>query len=346
MTRAIGERAELIARGRKIGDHVGVVDRQVLRRLEDRRRLRRYEVVDPVAGDVGVHVERGLVEPVETAGGDDLQEARELDRVARIERLRVERVVAVGIRRGDARREGSGELVHEIDRPEIGRGKGAVDLGAGAVRKQPGIADVDASLPPELCSETDRVEQRPGKGLVDEIGVVEGVVAIGLVVVGRAVEGESDRIDRASQRAVAGIDVLIELLVVGKVRAVFHRQPVSEIVVDEPHQGVHIGLRQIQIRAAVERGQVAVRGERRGRVETGRSRHARRQRGIATIGRALVMEIFVAQSDLGAVVRPERHGRIDAPALEPAELPEGVAFLVHAVEAHGDVLVDGWPASG
>jgi hypothetical protein len=41
------------------------------------------------------------------------------------------------------------------------------------------------------------VEQRTGEGLVDEIGVVEGVVAIGLVVVGRAVEGESDRIDRA-----------------------------------------------------------------------------------------------------------------------------------------------------
>ena len=184
--------------------------------------------------------------------------------------------------------------------------------------KHSGVADVDAGLPAELCSESDRVEERPGKGLVDEIGLVEDVVAVGLVVVGRAVEGQSVRIDRAGERAVAGIDVLIELLVVGIVRAVFHRQPVAEIVVDEPHQCVHVGHRHIQIRAAVERGQVAVRGERRGRVELVDPVTLVACEGLPRSAVRVVVEILVAESDLGAVVRPVRQGRIDAPALEPA----------------------------
>jgi hypothetical protein len=53
------------------------------------------------------------------------------------------------------------------------------------------------------------------------------------------------------------------------------------------------------------------------------------------------VEKFIAQPDLGEVVGLERYRRIDAVTLEPAELAERVAFLVHAIEAHGDVPVDG-----
>src|SRR5262245_38884515 len=53
------------------------------------------------------------------------------------------------------------------------------------------------------------------------------------------------------------------------------------------------------------------------------------------------MEVFVAEPDLGGVVDFYRYGRIDAPALEPAEIPKRVAFLVHGIEARGGDLVDG-----
>ena len=48
---------------------------------------------------------------------------------------------------------------------------------------------------------------------------------------------------------------------------------------------------------------------------------------------------FVTQLDLGVVVRFQRYGRVDAVALEMAVVTEGVAVLVHRVEAYRDVLV-------
>ena len=53
------------------------------------------------------------------------------------------------------------------------------------------------------------------------------------------------------------------------------------------------------------------------------------------------MEIFVAESDLGGVVDLHRHRRIDAVALERAELSKRLAALVHGIETRGDGLVDG-----
>jgi hypothetical protein len=87
-----------------------------------------------------------------------LQPARDLDRVARIGRLQVELVLAVGIGRGDPGREKSGVLVQEIDGPEIGRGERTVRLRVGSIRKYSGVADVDAGLPAEFRSEADRVK--------------------------------------------------------------------------------------------------------------------------------------------------------------------------------------------
>src|SRR6201981_2998031 len=53
------------------------------------------------------------------------------------------------------------------------------------------------------------------------------------------------------------------------------------------------------------------------------------------------MKVFVAESDLGGVVDLHRRRRIDAVALERAELPKRVAAFVHGIETRGDGLVDG-----
>src|SRR5262249_57546723 len=94
-----------------------------------------------------IEVQRRLVEAVDADRGDQLQPARELDRVARIGRLEVELVLAVGIGRGDAGGEKSGVLVQEIDRPEIGRRKRTVRLRVGPVGKYSGVLAVHAGLP-------------------------------------------------------------------------------------------------------------------------------------------------------------------------------------------------------
>ena len=109
----------------------------------------------------------------------------------------------------------AGEVVDESDRPEIGRRKRILNDGVGAVREYAGIADVDAGLTAEFGSESDRVEDRAGHGLVGEIGLVEDVVAVGRVLVGAEVDGGIGRIDRAGERTVGRIDVLVEFLVVG-----------------------------------------------------------------------------------------------------------------------------------
>src|SRR5262245_1129611 len=109
----------------------------------------------------------------------------------------MERVGAVGVGRADPGGKKAGELVNEVDLSEIGRRKCAVDRGGGPVRKHPGSAERNASLRAELRSEADRIKNRPRKHLVDEVGVVEDVVAVGRVVIGGAVEGEINGVDRA-----------------------------------------------------------------------------------------------------------------------------------------------------
>ena len=56
------------------------------------------------------------------------------------------------------------------------------------VREDAGVAVVDAGLPAELGAERQACGTSVRCGLVDEIGLVEEVVAVGLVIVGRAVE--------------------------------------------------------------------------------------------------------------------------------------------------------------
>ena len=140
----------------------------------------------------------------------------------------------------------------------------------------PVLRTIDAGLPAKLRSEADRVKQRPREAFVDEVGIVEDVLAIRHVIVGGAIERGIGRIDRARQRAVAGIDVLIEFLEVGEIRPVLRRQSVFEIVVDEGHRGLHRGPRNVEIGAAEERGQVAIGGKRKRRIEARRCMAARR----------------------------------------------------------------------
>ena len=102
----------------------------------------------------------------------------------------------------------------------------------GTVREYAGIADIDAGLTAEFGSEADRVEDRARRGLVGKIGLVEDVVAVGRVLIGAEVDGGIGRVDRAAERTVGRIDVLIEFLVVGGVSAVPDGQAVFEIMIE------------------------------------------------------------------------------------------------------------------
>ena len=111
-------------------------------------------------------------------------------------------------------------------------------------------------------------------------------------------------------------------------------------MVDDGHAGLNGGLRRVERRAAEERLEVPVRRKRRRRIEARRAA-GKALRGIAAVGRAVVVEIFVAQPDLGVVVGLQRDGRIEAVALQMVEVAECVAALVEDVQARGDVFVDG-----
>ena len=86
------------------------------------------------------------------------------------------------------------------------------------------------------------------------------------MVVCREIERRVVRIYGAGQRAVARIDVLIELLVVGEERAVLDGQSILEVVLDEAHDGMDVGVRDVQGGAAEERRDVAARRERGRRI--------------------------------------------------------------------------------
>jgi hypothetical protein len=73
-------------------------------------------------------------------------------------------------------------------------------------------------LQAELRAEADRMQDRPGRDFVDEVGLVERIVAVGRVLVRGTIESRTRGVDGSRQRAVAGIDVLVELLVVGEQR--------------------------------------------------------------------------------------------------------------------------------
>src|SRR5437588_12388263 len=66
-------------------------------------------------------------------------------------------------------------------------------------------------------------------------------------------------------------------------------------------------------------------------------------RGNPAIAGAMVVEIFVAERDLGAIVRAERDLRVDAVALDVHEFPIAVGILVHGVNSAGQVWADGLP---
>ncbi|MEI9924709.1 MAG: hypothetical protein WDN50_15315 [Bradyrhizobium sp.] len=95
----------------------------------------------------------------------------------------------LGIRRGHAVAiVHEGRMVNEIDRPEIGRRERVRRDGVGAVREDAGVAVVDTGLTAKLRAEANGMQRRPGIGLVDEIGLVEGVVAIGPVLIGAEID--------------------------------------------------------------------------------------------------------------------------------------------------------------
>lgn len=104
--------------------------------------------------------------------------------------------------------------------------------------------------------------------------------------------------------------------------------------------GLHGRLRGVEAGAAEEGLEIAVRRERCRRIES-RDAAGKALRGIAAIGGAAVVVIFVGQLDLGEVVGLQRNGRVDAVAFEMVEVAERIAALVEHVQPGGDVLIDG-----
>ncbi len=226
----------------------------------------------------------------------------------------------------------------ESDRTGISRVERISGQRSVAVREQPGVAHIDTGLPVEFRPEPDGVEQRPGEGLVGEVGLVDQVVAIGGVLVRGAIERGVGGVHRRSR-----IDVLVEFLEVGVHRRILHGQSVFEVVIDHGHGGRRVDAGDIVDRAAEEGRQVAVRCEGRRRIEArcAAGNAGNSLRWVATVGGALVVEILVAQLDAGGVVRLQRHRRIDAIAFELAEVAEGVRSLVERIDPGRDMLVDG-----
>src|SRR3954471_10334873 len=129
--------------------------------------------------------------------------------------------------------------------------------------------------------------------------------------------------------------ILIELLVIGEVRAVLHAEPAAEIVLDESHDRIHVGRRDVNVRTAEITRDISAGHERRGWIESRRGRRDEAQslRRIAAIGGALVVKMFVAQPDFGACIGFPRNGRIEAAAHQMAEVAKRVALLVNRVQA-------------
>src|SRR4030095_14012241 len=139
-----------------------------------------------------------------------------LNGVACIGRLYVEVILAVGVRSSDAVAEVGPIMMNEVDGPEIGRIERIPYSGVLAgIRKYAGSPKRNSGLPAEFRPKRNGMEHWAGGAFVDEIGLVEEVVAIGRVVVGRAIECGIGKIHRACQWAIARIDVLIELQVFG-----------------------------------------------------------------------------------------------------------------------------------
>ena len=223
----------------------------------------------------------------------------------------------------------------EIDRAEIGRSEGVADVHiCPGIRKDAGVAQVDSCLAAEFGSERNGVADRTGHRLVDEVGLVECVFAVGDVVIGIVAERAGRQRDRAAR-----IDVLVAAVEVRIDRRILDGEPASEVVLDHGHRGLHIRVGVVVDRTAEEGREIAVRRERRRWIETG----AGADRRVAAIGDFPVVIEFVAQLDLGIVVRLQRDRRVESVALEMAVIAERVAALIKCIEAHRDIFVHRLP---
>src|SRR6476661_1110356 len=100
----------------------------------------------------------------------------------------------------------------EVDIAEIARTEWVIHFRRRVVWESPGVAHGDAGLPAEFSSKSDRVIERPSEHLVEKVGLVEEVLAVRRVVVGRAIECRAARVHRTGQGPVTGINVLVKFI--------------------------------------------------------------------------------------------------------------------------------------
>src|SRR5215467_8092705 len=133
--------------------------------------------------------------------------------------------------------------------PEIGRSKWIAYFCIGAVRKESSVADVNPGLSTKFCPERNRMEYRPREGLIEEIRLIEEIVSTGRMIICRAIKRRVGRVHRAGEGSITRINVLIELSVIGEHRRISRRESVSEVMVDERHELLHVSSRNVQTRA-------------------------------------------------------------------------------------------------
>jgi hypothetical protein len=193
-----GQRRELVAGAREVGNGVAAVDGHGSDRLVDDPRAGGNEVVHPVERVAVAVVLVREVEAVEAQAADDLQRGRHLELVLEVGRGYVRLHVVVGV--GCALAIGHGRADGRVG---VGGGKAR-----GSVVEESRLPEIVRALAPQLYPREESVLQSPRDRGEDHVRLVEHVLALRCVVVGR--EGNAALVRRDRARHV----VLVEAVVV------------------------------------------------------------------------------------------------------------------------------------
>ncbi len=168
---------------------------------------------------------------------------------------------------------------------------------------------------------------RTGRRAERQVGLVEDVLAQLLVVVCGERDQPGERVDRA-----AGIDVLVELVVVGVHRAVADAHVVVECMVDRDRALVHRRGGRALVRVAEERRCIGA--------ERPVHRGLRRERRDAAIGDAVVIVVLVGDPQHRRLAEREGERGVHALALQLEPVAVALGVLVHARDARGESFAD------
>lgn len=312
------ERGQLFARTRHVGDAVAGVDRGIGDRLVDQADARGDQVVGrgQVARGRGIGAQIGQLgfEAVVADANDGLPLVVEGDLVLQVQGGDIDDagVQRIRSRLGEGKRYADRRVAEADD--AVGR-RAAGQAGAVRQGERTGFAAVVGVLAADFDAGQERVFDAAGVGGKDQVGLVEGIVADGGVIIGLDADRRAGRIDTGRE------DVLVELVIIGDARAVAKGHTVVEPVLDKGLEGVDLGEGRAARRVAEE-------GRTVGRDRVAGAAGGNAVAGDATIGDALVLVELIADGDQGSVAGAEGEGGVEA-----------LALIGHAVAIAGRVFV-------